>query len=327
MLEALGFGPLESGVYDLLATHGRMRLEAVVAAGHGDVAEVQRALDTLVSKGLVRRLAGSDQEYVVAPPEPAIEALVAEQMATLRKVRAQSAELTARVRRLTQGDDPAELLEVVTGDGAVSQLFVQATRSAREEIAVFDCPPYLMRGPRIEEEQEEQAERMRRDGLRFRTVFDRSLLEDPFHVRRILDGLGAGEEGRIGTVPLKLAVVDREWALLPLLHADGSTPEAAVVVRKSVLVDSMVALFDSVWDHAAELRVHGSDELAEVRPAEAELRQLSQLMAAGMTDVAIARHLGLSERTLRRRTKELMDALGADSRFVAGVRAAQRGWA
>ena len=44
------------------------------------------------------------------------------------------------------------------------------------------------------------------------------------------------------------------------------------------------------------------------------------------TDTAIARHLAISERTLRRRLKDLMDELGVDSRFVAGVRAVERGW-
>lgn len=45
-----------------------------------------------------------------------------------------------------------------------------------------------------------------------------------------------------------------------------------------------------------------------------------------MTYTAIARHLDVSDRTLRRRLKDLMDELGVDSRFVAGVRAMERGW-
>ncbi len=45
-----------------------------------------------------------------------------------------------------------------------------------------------------------------------------------------------------------------------------------------------------------------------------------------MSDTAIARHLGVSQRTVRRRIKELMDELRFDSRFLAAVRAGDRGW-
>ena len=52
------------------------------------------------------------------------------------------------------------------------------------------------------------------------------------------------------------------------------------------------------------------------------LRQL----AAGAKDEQIARTLGLSLRTVRRRVADLMIELGADTRFQAGVEAARRGW-
>jgi DNA-binding NarL/FixJ family response regulator len=93
-----------------------------------------------------------------------------------------------------------------------------------------------------------------------------------------------------------------------------------------VLLDSLVALFESVWQHAVEVKPRTEAAQLLTGTPEGELRQLAHLLAAGMTDVAIARHLGISERTLRRRLKDLMDELGVDSRFVAGVRAAARGW-
>jgi DNA-binding NarL/FixJ family response regulator len=52
---------------------------------------------------------------------------------------------------------------------------------------------------------------------------------------------------------------------------------------------------------------------------------LSQL-AGGAKDEQIARALGLSVRTVRRRVAELLVELGADSRFQAGVEAVRRGW-
>ena len=53
---------------------------------------------------------------------------------------------------------------------------------------------------------------------------------------------------------------------------------------------------------------------------------LLALMAAGLKDEVVARQLGLSLRTVRRRIARLMDELGADTRFQAGIEAARRGW-
>lgn len=326
MLEALGFDPVEERVYELLVARGRLSLAEVLAAGEVEPERQRQALEALVGKGLVRRLAGPEHEFVVAPPEHAIERLIAEQMNALQAVRADSMELAARLRRLNRDDDPAKLVEIVSGAGSVRQLFLEVIESAREEIAVFDRPPYAAS---IQETMGRQAERLTTSHLRLRTVFDRSLLEDPTHARRILEGVEAGEHGRVATVPLKLAIIDREWAMLPLLHAAGEVPEASVIVRPSVLLDSLLALFESVWEHAVEVRPQtdrdGATQL-QIGTPEGQLRQLAQLLATGMTDIAIARHLGVSERTVRRRVRDLMVELAVDSRFLAGVRAAQRGW-
>ncbi|NGN95137.1 hypothetical protein G5C66_20655 [Nocardioides sp. KC13] len=325
MLETLGFNSTEAAVYELLVSRGRLALEDLLAPG--PAAQRRQAVAALEAKGLVRRLAGAAQEYVVAPPEEAVEVLIAEQMRALQSVRVQAAEVAARVWRVAQRADPTELVEVVTGEDASQHLFRQVVRTARQELAVFDRPPYAMKIEEAEAREitSKQAERMKTDGLVLRTVFDRSLLDDPSQVRRILAGAAAGEQSRIASVPLKLVIVDREWGLLPLVHTDGVTPGAAVIVRSSVLLDSLLALFESIWEHAAEVKPH-VDDPSSLGDTEAGLRRLAQLLATGMTDVAIAHHLAISERTVRRRIKELMSVLHVDSRFQAGVRAAEKGW-
>jgi len=50
------------------------------------------------------------------------------------------------------------------------------------------------------------------------------------------------------------------------------------------------------------------------------------LLAAGMKDRAIARRLGVCERTVGRRVAALCRDLGAVTRFQAGAEAARRGW-
>jgi len=65
------------------------------------------------------------------------------------------------------------------------------------------------------------------------------------------------------------------------------------------------------------------------RPARAptpEEHAMLTLIGAGLKDEVIARQLGMSARTLRRRSQDLMAELGAANRFQAGAEAARRGW-
>ncbi len=67
MLEALGFSRAADQVYELLIQRGKLSLADLMASGEVGPKRLMEAVDTLVAKGLVRRLAGPDQEFVVAP--------------------------------------------------------------------------------------------------------------------------------------------------------------------------------------------------------------------------------------------------------------------
>lgn len=323
MLEPLGFSSVEEHLYQLLVTHGPLSLDGVIAAGDVKPDASQQALEMLLSKGLIRQLAGPEHEFVAAPPEHAVEVLIAEQMSALHGVRAGVAELVSRSRRVAGDLDATELIEVVAGEGAIRQMFLQMLRGARTEFVGFDRPPYAVDPA---ESLTGALPRVSRSGVTTRTVYDRMLLDDPMHVRRIIQDVEAGEQVRVATVPLKLIIVDRERAMLPLVHADAQTPEAAVIVRKSVMLDSLIALFETVWENSVECRISSEAGLTLGGTSETDLRTIAHLLALGMSDVAIGRHLEISVRTVRRRIKDLMDELRVDSRLLLGVRLAQRGW-
>lgn len=58
----------------------------------------------------------------------------------------------------------------------------------------------------------------------------------------------------------------------------------------------------------------------------AETKQLLALMATGATDRAVAREMGISERTVHRRIAHVQAVLGAHSRFQLGVLASIKQW-
>lgn len=82
---------------------------------------------------------------------------------------------------------------------------------------------------------------------------------------------------------------------------------------------ALTLLFELYWEKAVPV-----SELSGPRSSERTflLRQLQ----AGAKDEPIARTMGLSPRTVRRRISQLMIELGADTRFQAGAEAARRGW-
>lgn len=124
-------------------------------------------------------------------------------------------------------------------------------------------------------------------------------------VRRLLESARRASLRMLpSTVPLAM-VVDGTAALVPGVPGDELPPEPVRL------------LVDALWEAARPV--------AATRPEGSPARIL-ELLSTGLTDRVAAGHLGISERTYRRQVAELMDLLGARSRFEAGVRAAARGW-
>jgi DNA-binding CsgD family transcriptional regulator len=128
----------------------------------------------------------------------------------------------------------------------------------------------------------------------------------------------AGEEIRlIDDLPTRLMVIGTTHAIVPEPLGFADSPR--LLVRQGALVAALTLLFELYWERAApvsEVSGAGSSERTFI------LRQLQ----SGAKDEQIARTMGLSLRTVRRRISELMIELGADTRFQAGAEAARRGW-
>ena len=162
---------------------------------------------------------------------------------------------------------------------------------------------------------------MVRSGRRSRAIYPARALEEAPDVIR--DRAEAGEHVRIlAEVPSRLLVLGATAALVP--EEFGQPGDRRLVIRQSGLVGSLTLLFECLWESA--MAVPG---LGGGRPdgdTSSEQKLLLGQLAAGAKDEQIARVLGLSLRTVRRRVAEVMSDLGADSRFQAGVEAVRRGW-
>ena len=289
-----------------------------------------------MAAGLVTKLVVRPPRYVPAPPDVAVDALVARRQQELELLRADARELATRVRQ-TPGRSPADLLEVIEGSAAIQQQMAQMQLGAREEVLMVDAPPYIHGKP---VPNLEELEALRR-GVSYRCVYEGPALELPGHFEQLLTYVQAGEEAR--TLPetaMKMQIVDRRIAILPL-SLDPAETGTRLLVHASPLLEALVRCFESMWEQAVPVAVVSDGSSAEPDPVNRKEqrrlapgpgglsdrdRRLLSLMSAGMKDRAIARTMGVTQRTISRQVAELMADLGAETRFQAGLQAMRRGW-
>lgn len=152
------------------------------------------------------------------------------------------------------------------------------------------------------------------EGREQRSIFPLAVVSDPQWGPYADARARVGESQRyLGDVPVDFAVFGRSGVLL----AEGAAEDADyLLIRPPALIDVFVALFESLWQRA---------EPIHEGPAATQDVRLLELLALGFKDEAIARHLGIGLRTVRRRLARLMTDHGVDTRFQLGLAVARRG--
>ncbi|MEI5011593.1 LuxR C-terminal-related transcriptional regulator [Streptomyces sp. PmtA] len=138
-----------------------------------------------------------------------------------------------------------------------------------------------------------------------------------------------GERGglvrTVPRLPLRMLIYDRSRAIVPMDPAAADM--GALVLDGTGALTALLALFEQTWQQAQPLGESAAEAVSDtgnsLTPPE---RAVLDLLTEGLTDEAIARQLGVSVRTIRRVTADLMQRLGARSRFEAGVLATSKGW-
>ncbi len=281
----------------------RAELDALDELTGWQASRIGRHLRSLTDLGLVVSTDERPARFHPAVPEAAVEVLALQQQAEIEQARIGAAILSQEFRAAQQSSVP---FGVVRGREAVAQRFQQAQQAARTDVLVLDRVPD--RG-----QLEVQRELLKR-GVGYRTIYDADSLAtaEQLDVARELSELG--EQSRMYRgVPLMLVITDRETGLL-------QTGEETVELGPSELLQGLLVLFELLWRKATPLWQHEqTDQLS------ADDSELLALAATGLTDQAIARRLGVAQRTVERRMQRIMRTLDATTRFQAGLRAAHRG--
>src|SRR3954451_4395256 len=330
-LGVLGFSAPQEALYRLLLRTPGSSLEQLSRTSGLSEADVREHVAGLAAAGLVE-VHEPDGEVgdvvtgsvvVARPPQEALSRLVnqetrrlqsrGDQLETVRGLLpALSAEhLAAAVPR----GEPV-VLEAV-GGGEVLQLIRSLAGASTGDLLWLRPDPWNIT---VSEELGRWVGEVVRAGRRSRAIYPARVLEEaPGLMRARAD---AGEHVRIlAEVPFRLGVMGGSAIVL---DEEMSAPNGRrVVIRQQSMIKALTVTFESLWEKA--MTVPGLEGQRYDDEA-GDRRLLLDQLAGGAKDEQIARALTLSVRTVRRRVAGLLDDLGAQSRFQAGVEAVRRGW-
>ena len=311
----LGVTAAEDTVYRRLLAAVSASGEELTASTGLPPADVRTSLAALVERGLAAPMEETPTRFVAASPS-VIEAMIAERLAELHEARETLDVLTTRYRANTLARAADGVFEIVRGGEALRDCSLGLLHSARSEVLNLIKPPLIALQP---EEGEGPP-----PSVRNRIVYETSVLEHDGIIDVLRIGARAGDEARAHTkLPIKMLVVDRSAALLPLAQHD-STP-VGVLLRESALLDAMCALFEYVWQTAIPLDLVNVTNGGSTAPTvlDADERELLSLLLAGLSDEAIAMHHGQSVRTVQRKVHALMEAANVRTRIQLAWEAAR----
>ncbi|MUL43055.1 response regulator transcription factor [Streptomonospora sp. PA3] len=158
-------------------------------------------------------------------------------------------------------------------------------------------------------------------GMRIRKLYRSGMLLDPTWAQRIAEaGDRHGAQIRVSTEEMNETII-LDGRVVILAGDEQAGERSYSLISQPETVQGVCSLFEIAWRSATELAVYDA-RVAEVRQI---APRVLDLLGQGVKDEAAARMLGLGVRTYRRRVAELMAALGAESRFQAGLRARELG--
>lgn len=323
VLTALGFGPGLERTYEGVLRQSGQTVAWVASSLATTPERLIEELGPLLGRGIVRIV---DGRLLVESPAQALARLIVQQSEAASRSNEDLVALARAVPLLVAGtarpaegdvDDQRPIDGEVTTGGNPMPLIAALIAQSKGDLAWLRPDQW-----RISREREIAMMDVIRDlvaeGRRSRAIYPVRVLQDAPDVVR--DRAAAGEQIRVlPELPTRMFVIGTSHAVLP--EPLGYVDEPRSLIRQQGLVEALLLLFECLWERATPLP---SPDRAGRTP---DLRRfLLQQLAAGEHDEQIARRLGLSLRTVRRRVADLMSELGADTRFQAGVEAARRGW-
>jgi len=325
MLSGLGLDAAAEAVYRTMLARPEGGISSWARELGLSEPDVRAALDRLSSLALVRRSTDDDTQVRPVNPLLGLEALLAKEQAELAAHQMRVEESRARV-----AETMAQFADRYAAGAGSGFHYIAGLDAIREQIEILtnqvvnEFLTFAPGGPQTPENMAASRPLGRRlldRGVRMRTVYLDSIRRDRPTVEHAEWLTAQGAEVRtVPSLPNRLILVDQRTALIAT--DNKNTGAGAVVIENPGTICLISALFESVWQSARQLGERPKPARGDLTPHQAEVLRL---MAQGLTDDAIAHHLGVSTRTVRRTISGLLIELDARSRFQAGVQAERLG--
>jgi DNA-binding CsgD family transcriptional regulator/sugar-specific transcriptional regulator TrmB len=345
VLEKIGLREQDYSVYEyVLRQPGCSVAEIAVALGL-PAQTVTASRHVLVDRGLVHAEPPDWLEPVPSGPGAIADQLRgkldAEYAENRRRLEALREEMTQRLGRSSPVDRSGKLhVHRLAVPAAACRQVTELLAGARREIIRITSHVRDPGGPRSANLTAEL--RALRRGVRVRSINPSTALIDSSGRDELRLRSQEGAAVRVvSSPPVELLVVDRRVAVVDH-HQNDSVDDATVIMRGAGLVHPLRTLFETWWTIADDLTTldpppqqpdaaAGDSEGAFAGEAgpwylATPDKIMLRLLGSGHKDELVAKQLGLSVRTVRRRISDLMNILDARSRFQAGLLAGQRGW-
>ncbi|WP_344978570.1 helix-turn-helix transcriptional regulator [Streptosporangium fragile] len=322
----LGLGSAEETVYRTILENPSYGVAELSVKLGWPVHRIRSTLDELARLSLLRPSWEEPDVLRLVSPEVGLAALLAREEAALlaRQQEIERSRTTVAQMIATYADrnpaQPSEDSETLVGIDTIRARIEELVAGCRHELLGFE--PQGAQTPDNIEASRPLDEALLDRGAALRIVYLDSVRNDQSTTRYAFWLTGRG--GRVRTapsLPLRMIVFDRQAALVPMNPEDSGA--GAVLLRGAGVVAALVALFERTWEAATPL---GGEPRRDEKGLSSQEREILRLLSLGLTDEVVARRLDVSVRTLRRATADLMERLGARSRFQAGYLAAARGW-
>jgi sugar-specific transcriptional regulator TrmB len=246
-LEKVGLSRAEAQVYlTLIHSSEPMGASTIVSATRVPRSSVYPILTRLTDIGLVKAEAGYGGRFSAVAAEKALPSLILHEREELLQREQLATELAGELKSVAEPsgfNGASELVQVLRDPRAVRERVERLQLEAERQIDVFTKPPYFGRGNPSEQKSLHR-------GVRVRSLYERSALDDPRVKPHLSEWVAAGEEARIadGELPHKLAIFDSEVVVMPLpLPGDQMR---TLLIRHAQLAKSLGVTFQFYWDLA-----------------------------------------------------------------------------
>jgi hypothetical protein len=323
-LRALGLSTAQSALYTAVLRLHLARLPELAEAVDEPTDHVAAELETLVRLGVVDE---QDGKFLARHPAAALGRLVADRLEQIAEESRQIDDVLGSIRKLTHHYDAGRdyrsgqfAVELVSGADVLYESVVGIALQAPPMDLISVIPDQRTVNDLVQKYAGPWIGAQRDRLISSRTILPVSSLTTPGVHETLTRLTEAGALIRtLDRLPSWYLTIGDDAAGLPAQWG-GNLPDNAYnfyFVRSPIIVAVLRSLFEELWARAVPLSPGGRIEGTV---------QVLRLAAQGVPDELIARHLGISVRTVRSRFAEAMIELGAQSRFQAGVQAAHRGW-